>query len=62
EVALAKLRLEMQENERAFHANQSQWLLGLLGVVLLGVAVWLWQWRITVRHRKQAEANATHWP
>ncbi|HAP64528.1 MAG TPA: hypothetical protein DCR93_35290, partial [Cytophagales bacterium] len=28
EVALAKLRLEMQENERAFHANQSQWLLG----------------------------------
>ncbi|MEL6534968.1 MAG: hypothetical protein AAFQ98_06120 [Bacteroidota bacterium] len=62
EVALAKLRLEMQDNQRAFQANQGQWLLGLLALALLGAAIWAWQWRITVRHRKKAEANATHWP
>ncbi|HAA15185.1 MAG TPA: hypothetical protein DCE41_27210 [Cytophagales bacterium] len=62
EVTLALSRLNDLEDKAGLKKERQRWLMLIGLVVIVGILVWIRQYRITVRHRKQAEANATHWP
>lgn len=62
EITLALSRIDELEREAGLRKERQRWLLLVGLIALLGAGVWYRQWRITIRHRKAAEANATHWP